>query len=51
MKSTLISSNNSSSIAYLKQYLGACFYMKDMGILKYFLGIEVARNPKGIILC
>jgi hypothetical protein len=25
--------------------------MKDLGVLKYFLGIEVARNPTGIFLC
>ena len=25
--------------------------MKDLGKLKYFLGIEVARNPDGIFLC
>ena len=25
--------------------------MKDLGILKYFLGVEVIRNPTGIFLC
>lgn len=25
--------------------------MKDLGILKYFLGIEIARNSTGIYLC
>ena len=25
--------------------------MKDLGVLKYFLGIKVAWNPDGIYLC
>ncbi|KAL1191224.1 Retrovirus-related Pol polyprotein from transposon RE2 [Cardamine amara subsp. amara] len=34
-----------------KTYLSDCFHMKDLGVLKYFLGIEVARNPSGFYLC
>ena len=25
--------------------------MKDLGVLKYFLGVEVARSPEGLFLC
>jgi len=31
-------------------YLNNCFHIKDLGPLKYFLGIEVTRNPKGLFL-
>jgi len=34
-----------------KDYLNTCFRIKDLGLLKYFLGIEVARGPKGLFLC
>jgi len=37
-------------IIQLKAYLGSHFYMKDFGLLRYFLGIEVARSLKGISL-
>ncbi|CAA7057512.1 unnamed protein product [Microthlaspi erraticum] len=47
----IIGGNDSSAIAEFKKYLGQCFHMKDLGPLKYFLGIEVARNPEGIFLC
>lgn len=47
----IISGNDSSAINAFKQYLNDCFHMKDLGVLKYFLGIEVARSPEGIFLC
>nr|XP_016460383.1 PREDICTED: uncharacterized mitochondrial protein AtMg00810-like [Nicotiana tabacum] len=34
-----------------KDILQHAFKMKDLGILKYFLGIEVCRSQKGILLC
>jgi hypothetical protein len=47
----IIAGNTSSAIKRFKLYLSTCFHMKDLGVLKYFLGIEVARNPSGIYLC
>jgi len=46
----IIAGNTSSIIKRFKLYLSTCFHMKDLGVLKYFLGIEVARNPTGIFL-
>jgi hypothetical protein len=37
-------------VAKLKENLCAQFEVKDLGQLRYFLGIEIARSPKGIIL-
>lgn len=34
-----------------KHYLSSCFHMKNLGVLRYFLGIEVARSPTGFYLC
>lgn len=34
----------------LKKYLGSCFKLKDLRVLKYFLGMEVAWSTSGIFL-
>jgi hypothetical protein len=47
----IISGNNSAAIHTFKHYLNTCFHMKDLGSLKYFLGIEVARYSTGLFLC
>nr|KYP68722.1 Retrovirus-related Pol polyprotein from transposon TNT 1-94 [Cajanus cajan] len=47
----VIASNNSLSCAQFKEYLSNCFHMKDLGNLKYFLGLELARGSKGLFIC
>ena len=48
----LITSGDSSSvIGDFKTYLSTCFYMKDLGLLKYFLSLEVNGNDDGFYLC
>ncbi|CAH9080818.1 unnamed protein product [Cuscuta epithymum] len=47
----IIAGNDSTVLHKFKHYLSTCFHMKDLGTLKYFLGIEVARHPNGIFLC
>ncbi|KAF7805372.1 Retrovirus-related Pol polyprotein from transposon RE2 [Senna tora] len=47
----IISGNHPNTIQKFKAYLGRCFHMKDLGFLKYFLGVEVARGPGGFFLC
>ncbi|KAK9923369.1 hypothetical protein M0R45_031791 [Rubus argutus] len=46
----MITGNCRKSINALKQFLHAQFRIKDLGELKYFLGIEIARSKKGIYL-
>lgn len=46
----IIGGNDSDLISKFKAYLNRTFHMKDLGILKYFLGIEVSRNKEGIYL-
>lgn len=47
----LISGNSSKLIIELKHVLESKFKMKDLGDSKYFLGIEIARSDKGIVVC
>jgi len=46
-----VAGNDSSAIQQFKAYLSTCFHMKDLGALKYFLGVEVARCSEGFFLC
>lgn len=46
----VITGNDSGGIARLKQFLQHRFHTKDLGKLRYFLGIEVARSRTGIHL-
>ncbi|GJX06710.1 retrovirus-related pol polyprotein from transposon TNT 1-94 [Tanacetum coccineum] len=47
----VITGNDEEEIKRLKEGLFTEFEMKDLGNLKYFLGIEVLRSPKGIFIC
>ena len=47
----VLAGNDSQVCQQFKAYLNKCFSIKDLGLLKYFLGIEVARGPKGWYLC
>ncbi|KAK4269918.1 hypothetical protein QN277_023014 [Acacia crassicarpa] len=46
----VIIGSNISGISDLKIFLNSQFQTKDLGPLKYFLGIEVLRSKKGILL-
>ena len=46
----LITGSSPALILEVKNYLNTKFKMKDLGPLKYFLGIEVARSTQGFYL-
>ena len=46
----LLIGNDPVVVRELKQLFDTKFGLKDFGSLKYFLGLEVARNEKGISL-
>nr|AAP54332.2 retrotransposon protein, putative, unclassified [Oryza sativa Japonica Group] len=46
----IITGDDCLEISRLKQNLSKEFEVKDLGQLKYFLGIEIARSPRGIVL-
>ena len=47
----LIAGNNEAIVNDFKKFLDNKFKLKDLGVLKYFLGLEIARTTKGISLC
>ena len=47
----IISGNDSRAVQTFKSYLSDCFHMKDLGSLKYFLGIKVAWSSADLFLC
>ena len=46
----VVTGNDSEERKALQKYLSKEFEMKDLGLLKYFLGIEVSRSNKGTFL-
>ena len=46
----MLAGNNFAEIQSMKSLLDAKFKIKDLGNLKCFLGMEVARTSKGIAL-
>lgn len=47
----LIASTSLDGVSELISKLSAVFKLRDLGIPKYFLGIEIARTAQGISLC
>ena len=46
----VITGNDSNYIAHTKRHLQQHFSMKDLGPLRYFLGLEIAHSSRGILL-
>lgn len=46
----LLMGNNNDKLEEVKAYLQTQFNIKDLGPLKYFLGIKVARSPDDIVI-
>jgi hypothetical protein len=47
----VMTSNSDDAISKLNEFLNNQFKLKDLGKLNFFLGLEIARNAKGISLC
>ena len=46
----VITGNDATAIQSLKNNLRQQFHIKDLGSLKFFLGLEVARSKEGIVI-
>lgn len=51
MDDIILASSDVATITEFKALIDAWFKIKDLGPLKFFLGLEVARSAKGISLC
>jgi hypothetical protein len=47
----ILAGNSLSEFVHIKTVLHSAFKIKDLGVLKYFLGLEVAHSSTGISLC
>ena len=47
----IITGDDTSTIGDLALYLGSEFAIKHLGLLRYFLGIEVAYSSNGLFIC
>jgi hypothetical protein len=47
----ILAGNSLSEFQHIKSVLHQSFQIKDLGVLKYFLGLEVSHSTKGIFLC
>ena len=46
----VVTGNNADEIMVLKGFLDAKFRIKDLGVLCYFLGMEIVQVPNGLVL-
>ncbi|KAL0412449.1 UNVERIFIED_CONTAM: Retrovirus-related Pol polyprotein from transposon RE2 [Sesamum radiatum] len=46
----LLAGSSTDLIAEVKTFLDRLFTIKDLGVAKYFLGLEIARSSQGIIV-
>lgn len=46
----VLTGNNLEELNRVKQFLNSKFMIKDLGKLKFFLGIEVLDTPNGVCL-
>lgn len=51
MDDLILARNNLVEVTSIKSFLDSKFRIKDLGYLKYFLGLEIARTRSGIHLC
>jgi hypothetical protein len=47
----VVARDNSTEVSKFIQLLNDRFKLKDLGQLKYFLGLEIARSERGISVC